>query len=74
MSALKTEQKLFLLGGIVDDQMFTPQGIKKCVELPSILTQHLVLSRTLTQSQSQLQERLLHCQQNLRTLIKSLPI
>lgn len=73
ISAANTEGRLHLLGGIVNDQMFTPKGLKKCADLPPMETQHLILTRTLTMSQSALQSHLAYHQQTLSDLLKRMP-
>ena len=73
VSVVKSERKLLMLGGLIDNQMFTPQGMKKCAALPPMTAQHLLLSRTLTMSQSFLQTCLMHNQQKLSDLIKHIP-
>lgn len=73
VSITKSEGKLHMLGGIMDDQMFTPQELHKCAQLPPLDTQHVVLSRSLTQLQSSLRSSLLHNQQSLSNLLKQIP-
>lgn len=73
VSITKSEGKLHMLGGIVDNQMFTPQELQECAQLPPLVTQHLELSRSLTQLQSSLSTNLLYNQQNLSNLLKQIP-
>lgn len=72
VSITKSESKLHMLGGVVDDQMFTPQELHQCAQLLSLLTQHLTLSRTLTMVQSSLTNSLQHNQQRLSGLIEQI--
>ena len=73
VSATQSESKLHMLGGIMDDQMFTPRELQECAELPPLLTQHMILSRSLTLLQSSLRDSLLHNQKQLSGLIKRIP-
>ncbi len=73
VSITQSESKLHMLGGIMDNQMFTPQELQKCAQLSPLLTQHLVLSRSLTQLQSSLRDNLLHNQRTLTHLIGNIP-
>ena len=65
LSSVKSEAKLHMMGGIVDEQIFTPQGIQQCAAIQPMCDQHLVLCRSLTAPQSQLSSSLLSSQQNL---------
>ena len=69
VAVTKSENKLHMLGGIMDNQMFTPQQMQECAKMPSLLTQHMVLSRTLTQLQSSLRDNLMRNQQTLSGLL-----
>ena len=73
VSVTKSEGKLHLLGGIVDDQMVTPQELQSCAQLPPLGTQHLMLSQYMMQLQSSLSNNLLHNQQTLRHFLKQIP-
>lgn len=73
VSVTKSEGKLHMLGGILDEQMFTPQELKNCAQLPPLVTQHVVISKALTQLQSTLRTSLLHNQQKLSSLLKQIP-
>ncbi len=54
-----------MLGGVIDDQLFTTEGIQRYAELPNLSVQQLILSRTLTLLQSSLQNNLVYNQQRL---------
>ena len=65
LSTIKPEAKLHMMGGVVDEQILTPQGLQRCANLQPMLSQHVELSRTLTALQSLLSNSLLSSQQNL---------
>ena len=73
ISATRSENKLRLLGGVLDGQMLTPQDFQRCAQLPSLFTQYCILSKSLTQLQFSLGNSLSSSQQRLCYLIKNLP-
>ena len=74
MSIAKSETKLHLLGGVVDNQMLIPQGFQATADLPSFLTQHLILSNTLTALQTSVTNHLSYSPQVLEGLIRRIPL
>jgi len=65
LTATKKENKLQMMGGMVDNQLFTPRGMQDCAKLQSLEMQHIELTRTLTSVQSHLSNCLMNSQQHL---------
>ena len=61
----KKENKLHMMGGMVEDQLITPKGIKECAKLRPLEEQQINLTMTLTSLQMQLSRYLLSSQQHL---------
>ena len=66
----KKQSKLYVLGGILEDQLYTPKGIESLASLPAIQEVHQRLRGLLTLSQSSLVNLLQRSPQDLSSVLK----
>ena len=71
LSTTKSESKLLLLGGVVDDQLLTPRGLQEYAALPPLEVMHGNILGTLQLSQLMLSMLLQGSSQKLSYLLKS---